>query len=221
MGKLAVIFDMDGVIIDSEPIYRSWNKDVFKKLKIQVDEETQLSFVGGTAKRKWTILKEKFSLSPSVEELICLQNEIFSQKEWAFKSLLSPAVLPLLQELKEHRIPTTLASSSNKKKISAVLDQCELRAYFDEVISGEDFEKGKPDPDIFLHVAEKLGVPTSTCVVIEDSYNGLTAAKRAGMHCIGVRHKEIHMNLSQADRIVASLGEIHIEELKSFLKGKG
>jgi beta-phosphoglucomutase-like phosphatase (HAD superfamily) len=67
LGDLAVIFDMDGVIVDSEPVYRRLNKSIFKELDIKVDEDTQLSFIGGTTRRKWTILKEKFSLSQSVE----------------------------------------------------------------------------------------------------------------------------------------------------------
>lgn len=211
--KIAVIFDMDGVIIDSEPVYRMWNKDLFKELQIEVDEETQLSIIGGTAKRKWNILKDKFLLPHSIEELIQIQNSVFSKKEWNFKQLLFPDALPLLKQLKEAGIPAALASSSEKKRINAVLEQCNLNPYFQEVISGEDFERGKPYPDIFLHASEKLEVPAGNCVVIEDSYNGVTAAKKAHMYCIGVRHEQIVMDLSQADHIVTSLKDINIKEL--------
>ncbi|WP_078409874.1 HAD family hydrolase [Priestia abyssalis] len=216
MKKLAVIFDMDGVIVDSEPIYRSLNEEIFKELKIQVDETTKLSFMGGTTKRKWTILKEKFLLSQSVEELIHLQNSIFSQKGWDFKQILFSEAIPLLKSLKDQGIPTVLATSSDKTRVQAVLDQCELRSYFNEIVCGVDFERGKPNPDIFLHAAEKLGISATNCVVIEDSYNGLTAAKRANMYCIGVRHKLINMDLSQADRIVDSLSEVQVAELKGL-----
>lgn len=219
MKNLAVIFDMDGVIVDSEPIYRSLNEDIFKILKIQVDETTKLSFMGGTTKRKWTILKEKFSLSQSLEELIALQNSIFTKQEWDFKQILFSEAIPLLKSLKEQGIPTVLATSSDKKRIQAVLDQCELRAYFNEIVCGVDFERGKPDPEIFLHAADKVGVPAKNCIVIEDSYNGLTAAKRADMYCIGVRHKLINMDLSQAERIVNSLSEIRVAELKQLFQG--
>jgi HAD superfamily hydrolase (TIGR01509 family) len=216
MKKLAVIFDMDGVVVDSEPIYRSMNRDIFKELRIIVDDKTKLSIMGGTTKRKWTILKEKFLLSQTIEELINLQNKIFSQREWNFKQLLFPKVIPLLESLKEQNIPTALATSSDKERINAVLEQCELREYFNEIICGVDFERGKPDPEIFLHTAERLGVAAENCIVIEDSYNGLSAAKKANMYAIGVRHELINMDLSLADRIVDSLAEIDITKLKKF-----
>ena len=111
-----------------------------------------------------------------------------------------------------------LATSSDKKRIQAVLDQCELRAYFNEIVCGVDFERGKPDPEIFLHAADKVGVSAKNCIVIEDSYNGLTAAKRADMYCIGVRHKLINMDLSQADRVVDSLSEVRVAELKQLFE---
>jgi beta-phosphoglucomutase len=214
VSNLAVIFDMDGVIVDTEPFYRRYNQEIFKKLDIHVDEITQRSYMGGTAKRKWSLLKEKYSLPQSVEELIELQHTIFSQKEWDYKQLLFPEVLPLLMSLKKHGIPTALASSSEMRRIQTVMDQCELREYFNEIITGEDFERGKPDPQIFLHAAERLGVSVSNCIVIEDSYNGVTAAKTVNMYCIGVRHKQINMDLSQADRIVTSLAEVNVAELK-------
>ncbi|MFP3126431.1 HAD family phosphatase [Ectobacillus funiculus] len=218
MKELAVIFDMDGVIVDSEPIYRRLNEDIFKILKVQVDENTKLSFMGGTTKRKWTILKEKFSLSQSLEELIALQNSIFTKQEWDFKQILFSEAIPLLKSLKEQEIPTVLATSSDKKRIQAVLEQCELRSYFNEIVCGVDFERGKPDPEIFLHAADKVGVSAKNCVVIEDSYNGVTAAKRADIYCIGVRHKLIDMDLSQADRVVDSLSEVRVAELKQLFE---
>ena len=218
MEDLAVIFDMDGVIVDSEPVYRRLNKSIFKELDIKVDEDTQLSFIGGTTRRKWTILKEKFSLSQSVEELILLQHSIFSQEEWDFNRLLFPEALPLLMSLKQQGIPTALASSSDRKRIDLALEQCQLSEYFNEVICGEDFKNGKPHPDIFLHSAEKLGISPTSCVVIEDSHNGLTAAKRANMYSIGVKHKQINMDLSLANQIVNSLSEINLEKLKELFK---
>jgi len=216
VSNLAVIFDMDGVIVDTEPVYRRYNQEIFKKLDIQVDEITQRSYMGGTAKRKWSILKEKYSLPQTLEELIELQRTIFSQKEWNYKQLFFSEALPLLKSLKKHGISTALASSSEMRRIQTVMDQCELREYFDEIISGEDFERGKPDPQIFLHAAEKLGALVSNCIVIEDSFNGLTAAKTANMHCIGVRHKQINMDLTQADRVVASLADVNVDELREL-----
>jgi beta-phosphoglucomutase len=216
MKKMAVIFDMDGVIVDSEPFYMIWNKDLFKKLQIQVDDDTLHGFIGGTAKRKWEILKARFSLPHHIEELIQLEKDLFSKKQWDFKQILRPDVIPFLEKLKEERIPVALASSSEMSRINEVLEQCKLRKYFDVIVSGEDFERSKPHPDIFLNAAEKLGVLNTNCIVIEDSYNGLTAAKRANMYGIGIRHKQIKMDLTQADRIVDSLSEIDIRDLQGL-----
>lgn len=101
MKKISLIFDMDGVIIDSEPVYRQWNKDLFQELHIEVDEDTELSIIGGTAKRKWGILKEKFLLPQSIEELMQIQNDHFSKREWNFQQLLFPEVLPFLKRLQK------------------------------------------------------------------------------------------------------------------------
>ncbi|GAA3333162.1 hypothetical protein GCM10020331_096150 [Ectobacillus funiculus] len=84
---------------------------------------------------------------------------VYSQKqEWDFKQILFSEAIPLLKSLKEQEIPTVLATSSDKKRIQAVLEQCELRSYFNEIVCGVDFERGKPDPEIFLHAADKVGV---------------------------------------------------------------
>ncbi|MDP4084819.1 MAG: HAD family phosphatase [Bacillota bacterium] len=206
----AFIFDMDGVIVDSEPRYRDLNRELFKELNVDVDEETRKSFIGGSSTRKWKFMKEKFSLLQSVEELQAFQRERFLKKDWNFQEILFPGAIPLLTLLKKHNIPTALASSSDKMRINMVLEQCHLHDFFDYTISGEDFENGKPFPDIFLAAAKKLTIPPAKCVVIEDSNNGITAAKKANMYCIAVKHKEIEMDITMADKIVNSLFEIDV-----------
>lgn len=209
----AFIFDMDGVIVDSEPVYREFNWELFKELNIEVDEKTRQRFIGGSSKRKWQYLKEHFSLNQSVEELVAFQKERSTQKTWNFNEILFPGVIPLLTELKKLNIPTALASSSDKIRIQMVMEQCGLHEYFDEIVSGEDFENGKPFPDIFLSAADKIKIPPSNCLVIEDSSNGITAAKCANMYCIAVKHKDISMDLTQADQIVNNLFEVNVAEL--------
>lgn len=212
MNKKGFIFDMDGVIVDSEPVYDQWNEELFNELKIAVDEETRKSFIGVSARRKWEILKEKFSMGQEIEELLDLQKHTFSQ-EWDFKKVLFPEVVPFLENLREAQIPMAIASSSEHHRINQVLDQCGLKGYFDKIVSGEDFENGKPNPDIFLKAAKELAISPENCIVVEDSFHGVTAGKRAGMYCIGIRHKDIKMDLSGADIVVNSLSEIPLIKL--------
>lgn len=212
MNKKGFIFDMDGVIVDSEPVYDQWNEDLFKQLKIAVDEETRKSFIGVSARRKWEILKKEFSIDQEIDELLELQKQVFSQ-EWDFKKALFPEVVPFLEKLKEYKIPLAVASSSEHHRINQVLEQCGLKGYFDKIVSGEDFKNGKPHPDIFLQASREIGRSSENCIVVEDSFHGVTAAKRAGMYCIGIRHKDIIMDLSGADLVVNSLGEIPLNKL--------
>lgn len=210
MKKHGVIFDMDGVIIDSEPVFQFLNKEIFKQLGIEVDDRFQLEFTGVTKWRKWELLKERYSLPHSVNELIEIQNRIFSQANWDYKNLLFPGVTPLLKKLQSVNQPTALASSSDRLVVNKVLNQCGLRDYFKKTITGDEVVNGKPDPEIFLTAAKKLELPPEDCIVIEDSFNGLLAAKKANMYGIGIRNPHFDVDLSIADNIVDSFKEIEI-----------
>lgn len=210
MENLGVIFDMDGVIIDSEPVYQALNRKIFKQLGIEVDKQFQLEYVGVTKWRKWQLLKDQYQLHQSIDELIALQEEVFSQEYWDYKSLLFPEVTPLLLKLVTLNIPIALATSSVRKKVDQVLKQCGLQDYFSVIVTGDEVVRGKPDPEIFLTAAKKLKLPPEKCIVIEDSYNGILAAKKAKMYGIGVKHPAINVNLSIADKVIHSLKEIEI-----------
>jgi beta-phosphoglucomutase len=211
MKKCGVIFDMDGVIIDSEPVYQSLNKEIFKQLGIEVEDWFQLEYIGVTRWMKWQLLKERYHLQESIDELLEIQNRIFSQTTWDYQSLLFSEVIPLLEKLQSFNISIALASSTERCKVNIVLEQCGLKGYFKETITGDEVVKGKPDPEIFLAAAKKLKLPPVRCIVIEDSFNGLLAAKRANMYGIGIRHQNIKVDLSIADQIVDSLAEIDVE----------
>lgn len=211
MEKLGVIFDMDGIIIDSEPVYQSLNEKIFKRLGIEVEDHFKLTYIGVTKWRKWQLLKERYQLHESIDELLEIQNEVFLQADWDYKSLLFPEVKPLLERLVSMNVPIALASSSERKKVNAVMEHCGLKGYFTKTVSGDEVVNGKPDPEIFLSAANKLSLPPENCMVVEDSYNGLVAAKRANMYGIGVRHPQIHVDLSLANKIVHSLADIEVD----------
>ncbi|MFP7333130.1 HAD family phosphatase [Shouchella clausii] len=207
-GAYAVIFDMDGVIVDSEPVYRLWNQELYRQLKISVPEEIKLQLIGGSIKRKWQLIKEHCGLSQTIEELIQYQYESFQGKEYCFKDIQFPAVRPLIESLKSNGVRIALASSSDRERINRVVTDCGLAHLFDVVVSGEEFADSKPDPEIFLQTAKRLGHAPAQCIVIEDSTNGLLAATRAGMKKVGVKHPSIPMDLSLADITIDSLEQL-------------
>jgi HAD superfamily hydrolase (TIGR01549 family) len=217
METYAVIFDMDGVIVDSEPVYSIWNQELFQHLNITVPQEIRSQLIGGSVKSKWKLIKEHCELSQTVEDLIQYQHGFFRSKEFFFGDILFPGVRALTDNLKRKGISIALASSSDRDRINRVIKDCELQQFFDAVVSGEEFQDSKPHPDIFLHTARKLGNEPERCIVIEDSYNGLLAATRAGMKKIGVKHKSIPMDLSLADLTITSLEEIDLEILEKMI----
>jgi beta-phosphoglucomutase len=218
MYEIGVIFDMDGVIIDSELVYFKWDEEFLEKLGLEIPYEVRLSFIGTDVRNQWKIAKDHVDIQYSVEELIDLQSKHFSTLKIEYPTILNKDVIPLLKQLEKEKIAVALASSSRISNILEVLESCNIKSYFSQIVSGEQFKFSKPDPEIFLHTAQVLGIAPNRCVVIEDSFNGVTAAKRAGMKVIGLKHRIIPMDLSQADKIVASLKEVKLSDLIGLLE---
>lgn len=218
MNKLeAVIFDMDGVIIDSEPIHYKVNQKLYDELEIEVSKEEYNNFVGISNSDHWKHLKEKYNLTESIEELIANQNN--QNLEHLEGSDEEPilGIVQILEELKIENIIIALASSSSLRYIKAVTEKFAIDDYFSLMVSGESVDRGKPYPDIFLETADKLEVDTANCVVIEDSKNGVKAAKSAGMKCIGfVNPNSGNQDLSFADTLVDSMKKVTIGMLKGL-----
>lgn len=216
----AVIFDMDGVIIDSEPMHLKFEKELFESLAVELEPEEHNQFVGTTSHYMWKVLKNKFNLPQAVEELV--KND----REGYFKFLVSgehnmqmvEGVKELIQELYENGVLLAVASSSPMDVIEVVADLYDIRKYFKELITGDYVDKSKPNPDIFLYAAKKLGVEPKDCIVIEDSGNGVLAAKNAQMKCVGYKNLNSgNQDISPADIIISSYDEISYEKLKNLM----
>lgn len=214
----AVIFDMDGVIIDSEPMHREVENDIFKSLGISMAINEHDSFCGKTMKSMWSILKDKYKLSNSVDELVNTKRENFFKYLKLQKELKPIEGIPeLIDSLYKNKYKLAVASSSPMEIIDFIIKSYGLDKYFNVIITGESIAKSKPEPDIFLHAAEKLKVEPHKCIVIEDSHNGATAAKRAGMKCIGFKNPNSgNQDLSIADKIIISYKEIKVEQLNEI-----
>lgn len=205
-----VIFDMDGVIVDTEPVHRYAYFKQFEELNIAVTEEMYTSFTGFSTRNTFQKLKEVFVIEQEVEDLIQRKRSIFNN---AFDSKadleLLEGVEMLIIELHRNGMQLILASSASKVTIERVFNRFKLHDYFTHVISGEDFPKSKPHPAIFEHAASLSIALKENCIVIEDSTNGIKAAKAAGILCIG--YNSIHseaQDLSEADVIINHFNEL-------------
>ena len=206
----AVIFDMDGVLIDSEPLHFEVDEMVLKHLRIYKGKHYLERFVGYTNPAMWKIIKEEYQLEQSIEGLIELQMRI--KLDYLEKSnyVAIDGVLELLNKIQAKKIPLAIASSSPRIFIEAVIDKIQIARYFTTWISGEEVPESKPAPDVFLGAAAMLNVQPENCIVIEDSKSGTIAAKSAGMKCIGFQNPNSgNQDLSEADFIFDSFTELH------------
>ncbi len=210
-----VIFDMDGVIVDSEPVHHYAYVKHFEALKIEVSDEMYASFTGNSTKNIYERLKIAFNLEANVDELVLskrgLFNDAFDLKEDLY---LLEGVEELIKDLHSKGMQLVLASSSAYVTIEKIFTRFSLHKYFSHIVSGEDFPKSKPHPAIFIKAAELSNTPVENCIVIEDSTNGIVAAKAAGIYCVG--YKSIHSKLqdyTQADLVISNFDELNFEKI--------
>lgn len=203
-GLRAVIFDMDGVLADTEPIYMQINRDLLSELGIPLPFEHLLPYVGIPAKRMWSELRTRFELQQPLSELIRLEKDRQVQQLRGMKQIPEvPGVRELLEELSQMGIPMSVASSSSREIVELILSKVAVRHFFTATVSGEDVSQGKPAPDIFLKAAATLGTESQKSVVIEDSPPGVEGAKKAGMVCVGFNNPNSgKLDLAGADLVL-------------------
>jgi HAD superfamily hydrolase (TIGR01509 family) len=205
-----VIFDMDGVIVDTEPVHRFAYFQHFSELNIDVSEELFTSFTGNSTRNVFQRVNTIFNLNADVEELILRKRTIFNDAFDHKEDLeLLEGVENLIKNLHDNGVELILASSASKVTIDRVFRRFGLHPYFTNIVSGEDFPKSKPHPAIFEFAASLSKAPKENCIVIEDSTNGVLAAKAAGIYCVG--YNSVHsklQDLSKADKIVNHFNEL-------------
>lgn len=209
---LAVIFDMDGVLVDTEPLHYRINQMVMKEMGHELPYEYYRQFIGSTNTHMWNTLIRDYGLRFSPDELSAmaagkkeeiLAAEGFPEIEGARK---------FVAGLKKAGLKLAVASSSSPFMIDRMTTGIGVRAYFDELVSGETVDRPKPAPDVFLKAADMLGVRPSECLVIEDSENGTKAARAAGMACLGfVNPGSGSQDLSEADYLFEAYEGIDVE----------
>lgn len=213
-----VIFDMDGVIVDTEPVHHYAYQQHFAALNIQVSDLMYASFTGNSTKNIYEKLKLQFDLDQSINELVETKRAFFDNAFENKKDLdLLDGVLNLIQDLHQNDIQMVLASSSAKVTIEKIFDRFNLHPYFSHKVSGEDFPKSKPHPAIFEKAALLSNTDIKECIVIEDSTNGVIAANAAGIFCVGYNslHSKLQ-DLTTADLIIQEFKELNFQKIKTL-----
>ncbi len=201
----AVIFDMDGVLSDSEPIYQDSLNQVLSEHGYALTDEDNAQILGTTVEYSWRWIIDRFGLEGSLEDWVARYDSIIVDN-LRRRVEASPGVYELLDGVKARGLKLGLASSSQGNWVEALLTTLGVQDKFETIVSGEMVTNGKPDPEIFLTAARRLGVDPARCLVIEDSPHGISAGKSAGMKVVAVVTPLTRdLDLSEADIRIDSL----------------
>ena len=204
-----IIFDMDGVLLDSEPMHQEIIYETFQLKGIPFDKAYIQTLTGMSAFPMWEKVKRDAQRTESVEELMQFHRDYFFKRLPEMKVPLVPHVKEVLEKFKNEGKHLSLASSSGRKLIDIFTQQTNITHYFEVIMSGDDVQYSKPNPEIFLKVAQWYHLPATQFTVIEDSTNGVKAAKSANMRCIGFDNPlSGGQDLSQADSVIHSMQEL-------------
>lgn len=207
----AILFDMDGVLVDSEPVHFAANYKMMKdRFGIELLYDDYKLYIGSTVEKIWKYFREKYGLTDySWQELMDMAEEELAAMVERDGYPEIPGAAEAVRMLGNAGYRLAVASSSPMAKIRSNMERLGITDCFDAIVSGMELKNPKPSPDIFLKAAELLGVEPDECIVIEDSCNGTRAAKAAGMACLGfVNPHSGNQDLSQADYLFEDFGGI-------------
>jgi beta-phosphoglucomutase family hydrolase len=211
-----VIFDMDGVITDNkEQDFTAW-KRVFADFGLDLAFEGYKAFTGMKGE---DIVKKYIRPGAGDEEATILtrrKEEYFIEEIKKNKIEPTEGVVRLLNDLKANNIKMGIGTAAMEFKAYAILEELNLRSFFDVLVSAERMKRGKPDPETYLKVAEELNLKPEECIVIEDAPNGIEASKNGGIKCIAITTTHKRSELMQADKIIDSFDELVVSELVNF-----
>lgn len=204
----AVIFDMDGVIIDSEPYYQKVLLEHLHHFQVPATIEDLIPLAGGTTQHYNQVLNPLIKDYVSRQDFDDYNSRFYRDNGVPYDQLLFPHVENLLSWIQNHGYRLAIASSSRQDEIQGVLDKCHLQNYFELLMSGDMFKESKPNPEIYITCVKKLGLKPEECIAVEDSEYGITAAKAAGLTCIARKDSRFGYDQSQADYFVEDLLDI-------------
>jgi beta-phosphoglucomutase family hydrolase len=212
MNSFAVIFDMDGVIIDSNPFHKISLRQFCEKYGYHLSDEELVNRIYGRTNKEW--ITNLFG-PLSHDELVRYEEE----KEGLFRELFKNDIKALdglnqfLHQLKEKNIPVAIGTSAPRSNVDYVLAHTKLEKYFSVILDESHVQHGKPNPEIYLKVADRLGFEPARCVVFEDSLSGVESARRAGTKVVGVATTHSADELSHTDLVIADFNKLTPENL--------
>lgn len=212
MSLKNIIFDMDGVLVDSEPMHWFRFRNFAKLHDVELTREESLQMVGRTLRKDLEFLSKKLDGKYSADELEArfrdpVNHPYFTLPEYS--EIIMPYVRYVLPRFKEMGIRLAIASSSSREQIGRAIRECQLEKFFDLYVSGDEFRKSKPDPEIYLTTLDRMGAKAEETIVIEDSTYGIQAAKGAGLRVIAREDDRFNFDQSKADYRVGSLYEAY------------
>lgn len=215
----AVLFDMDGVIVDTEPLHYKAYHLMFNEFGLYVSDEFYESFTGQSTKNICTKIVKHFNLNQDPLKLELSKRHHFNYLFDHDPSLqLLDGVFELIEDYHRNNITMVLASSASRSTIDRVFNRFALDRFFVAKHSGAELKSSKPHPEIFIKAADSSGCKTSQCMVIEDSTNGIIAAKKAGIYCAGYNSKNSkNQDYSLADLVVNNLLDLRYDLVKDLV----
>lgn len=220
MALKAVLFDMDGVIVDTEPLHKQAYFLMFEKVGITVSQEKYNAYTGQSTIEICKDLVQKFNLSIDATELVAHKRAFFKELFFAETNDLQllEGVLDLIKNYYNNGVTLVLASSASMVTINNVFTKFDLNKYFKGKISGADLKASKPHPEIFIKAAEIAEVDKKECIVIEDSTNGIKAAYDGGIYCVAYKSEHSkEQDYSLAQKVISDYNEIRYEVIQDIV----
>lgn len=214
----AILWDMDGTLSDTEPLHQLAYQQWMARFNVDFSEQDYRQFLGATDRVICETLIDTHKLPVSAEQMM-LEKEELVLDLLRRQATPRPGVTAVLAAAQRYKLKMAVASSSALATIELVLDTLQIRHLFDRLASGEEVERSKPAPDVFLLAAKRLGVAPESCLVIEDSINGIMAAKAAGMKCLAVACDSTRYQDHAAADIVLASHELISIDASSLLAG--
>lgn len=210
--KNAWIFDMDGVLIDSQPVHYDADMETLAHFGVQLTRAEVEPFAGTTNPVRFSMYREAFHVEASVEEMMAYREGVVRRMFVESNAHAIKGTKELLENIRKAGYSVALASSTDPELIRWILETIGLLPYFDQIVSGEEVAKSKPAPDVFLEAAKQLGKDPENCFVVEDSTNGIRAAKAAGMWVLAYRNPTSgKQDLSLADEITDDFTKVTVD----------
>lgn len=214
--KIAVIFDMDGVICHTNPYHSMAFREFFSSRNLAPTDEEFAAHMFG--KSNSYILSHFFNRPVSGEELLQLEEE----KESLFRKIYEPhidpiaGIVPFITNLFDHGVHLGVATSAPKANLDLILGKVAIREKMGSILASEDVKKHKPDPEVYLKSAANLGVDPAQCVVFEDSFSGVSAALNAGMRVVGVLSSHTEAELPPCNLYITDYKDLSYEKLRAL-----